>query len=221
MRERLLVWFTFASAILLLGTIGVYCWVRMANPEPFETRSGQDDWCSISIGRGGIAIAHSLQPSRDKNHPGMFTYLYDGGNRVHFAIQKGYVRDMSGCYLVVYSQNFPYELNTSFAFAPNDRITNRVGFVHFGIKYGSGIHTGNMIGCADNDRTSATVFIGYGIFFSRIFHSVDKAQNWWTLMISLWYPIIIFAILPCVLVIKALRARLVSASGQNRPGASE
>jgi len=47
----------------------------------------------------------------------------------------------------------------------------------------------------------------YGIYFSDIDHTINKEQNWWTFFINLWYPIIIFGILPAIFVIKKLRNR--------------
>jgi hypothetical protein len=42
---------------------------------------------------------------------------------------------------------------------------------------------------------------GWG-FFYRIVNDTDRKETWWTLMFSIWYPIIIFAILPLVFIIK-------------------
>ena len=176
--------------------------MRIANPFPDST----GDWSSVSIGHGTISIAHSRQPSREKNRPGMLIYPEDGVGNLHLTVEKSDMEDMHGCYLIVLNQNMPYQLNFSFAFADNDKITNEAHFAGYGITFDSGTHSAQMLGCADNDRTSQTIFMGYGIFFSNISHTVDKLHNWWTFMISLWYPVIIFAILPIVFVVKRLRS---------------
>jgi hypothetical protein len=51
-----------------------------------------------------------------------------------------------------------------------------------------------------------TFYEGWGIYFKLINNTAMKI-TWWTLMISLWYPIIIFAILPTIFMIKKLRNR--------------
>ena len=43
-----------------------------------------------------------------------------------------------------------------------------------------------------------------GLYFRLIKHT-DTNETWWTLMVSLWYPIIIFGILPAVYVVQKLR----------------
>jgi len=211
MKNRLLVGCKYTSAILFFGIICVYLYVWIANPDPIETLSGPD-WRSVVIGRWKIGIAHSLQPSRDKNRPGMLTYLEDGGGNVHFALQRSDVREMSGCYFVVHNQNFPYELNTSLAFIDSDNPTNDIGFRRFGLEFGLTRYR-RMLNCAETDRTSMMVLTGYGIFFSKISHTVDKVHNWWTFMISLWYPVVIFGILPAVYVVQKIRGtKLVTQS---------
>jgi hypothetical protein len=47
----------------------------------------------------------------------------------------------------------------------------------------------------------------YGIYFRTIKHAVKKDWDQWTLMISLWYPIILFGILPAIFAVKKLRGR--------------
>jgi hypothetical protein len=47
---------------------------------------------------------------------------------------------------------------------------------------------------------------GYGIYFLSIYDAASK-WTWWTLIISLWYPIILFGILPAIFVVKKLRGR--------------
>ena len=55
-------------------------------------------------------------------------------------------------------------------------------------------------------------WIGWGIYFRLLRDTVTKA-TWWTLMISFWYPITIFGILPIVFLCrKWRRARKVSSA---------
>jgi hypothetical protein len=179
----------------------LYAYVQIANPFPDST----GDWSSVSIGHGIISIAHSRQPSRENNRPGMIIYPEDGGGNLHLTVEKSDMEDMRGSYLIILNQNMPYQLNFSFAFDDKDKITNEAHFAAYGIKFSSGTHSARMLGCADDDRTSLVVFTGYGIIFSKISHTVDKFHNWWTFMISLWYPVIIFSILPAVWVVQKLR----------------
>ena len=51
-----------------------------------------------------------------------------------------------------------------------------------------------------------TFWEGYGIYHRVINDSASKV-TWWTLMISLWYPLILFGILPAIFVVKKLRGR--------------
>jgi hypothetical protein len=64
---------------------------------------------------------------------------------------------------------------------------------------------GSIVGFAGDDRTSETGWSGWGISFRHITHTVEKNKNWWTLMISLWYPIIFTGILPAVFLVKKVR----------------
>jgi len=95
---------------------------------------------------------------------------------------------------------------------PGDTIINNIYFHRYGIEYGSGKHTKSLFGFSKDDRETETRFIGYGIYFRDTSHAIDKEHNWWTLMISLWYPIILFGILPAIFVIKKLHNRKSSAS---------
>jgi hypothetical protein len=63
-----------------------------------------------------------------------------------------------------------------------------------------------------NDRTTVGLsddmmgWIGYGIYY-RVISDATSKVTWWTLMISIWYPIILFGILPAIFAVKKLRAR--------------
>lgn len=197
----------YGSGLLLLGFACLYAYVWIADPSSAETPSGQSDWRSISVGHWKILIAHSLQASREKDRPGMLTYLEDGGTNVHFSLQKSDVRGRTGCYLIVHNQNEPYELNMSFAFVGDSQKTNEIGFSRFGVQYSS-IRSLKMLGCASNDQTTVTEMLGYKTLFAKISHTVDKPQDFWTLMINLWYPIIICAVLPSIFAANKLFAKV-------------
>jgi hypothetical protein len=63
-------------------------------------------------------------------------------------------------------------------------------------------YTGSIIKFAGDNTINETGFTGAGIYFRHITHAVEKDKNWWTLIISLWYPVIAFGILPLVFLIK-------------------
>jgi hypothetical protein len=56
------------------------------------------------------------------------------------------------------------------------------------------------------NEVNETGWDGLGIYFCLI-EDIRRPDSWWTLMISLWYPIILFAILPAIFVVKKLRGR--------------
>ncbi len=222
-KKKLFKFCACGSGLLLLGFVCLYACVWIADPSSVETPSGQSDWRSISVGRWKILTAHSLQASREKDRPGMLTYLEDGGTNVHFSLQKSDLENVTGCYLVVHNQNEPYELNMMFGFADNSPKTNKTGFSRLGVQYCS-VHSLKMFGCASNDQTSATEVLGYKTLFTKISHTVDKSQDFWTLMINLWYPIIICAVLPSIFGANKLFAKMRWASGieqQRREGAMD
>jgi hypothetical protein len=201
----------YISAILFLAFVGLYTYILVFNPNP----SSDDDWRSVSIGHGTISTAHSRQISTDTNRPGMLIYPEDGGGNFHFTVAQGNRDQFSGCYLIFLNQNMPEDGFMRFA-TPGDSMTNNTYFHGYGIDFGSGTHTASLFGFSKNDRESEMRFIGYGIYFSDTSHTVDKTHNWWTLMISLWYPIILFGILPAIFVINKLRGRK-PASTKNTP----
>jgi hypothetical protein len=61
-------------------------------------------------------------------------------------------------------------------------------------------------------NVNETFYEGWGIYFKLINNPAMKI-NWWTLMISLWYPIILFGILPAIFVVKKLRKKFASQKG--------
>lgn len=67
-------------------------------------------------------------------------------------------------------------------------------------------YTGGIISFTGDNTVNETGFTGFGLYFRHITHTVEKDKDWWTLMISLWYPIAIFAIFPLVFVGKKMRA---------------
>jgi hypothetical protein len=182
----------YVSAVLFLGFIGLYVYVWVA-PEI----NGGWDWHSISIGHGKISIAHPAMPDPTK-------FWGDDGRNFHVSATKDVSSDMSGCYLVFFNQNIPFYGVRIFGFADGDKMIGKTGFRGYGMEFGSSIHTTNMFDCSTNDRASETIFLGYGILYFDLSHSIDKDKTWWTLMISLWYPIILFAILPAIFIIKKI-----------------
>lgn len=174
---------------------------------PKPCRNSVSDWRSVSVGQWKITIAHGLQPSHEKGRPGMLDYLEDGGTNVHVSLQKSDMEDLAGCYLVVHNQNQPYELNMMFPFTEIGSGTNEASFSGLGIQYHS--HGSlKMLGCASNDQTRITEVLGYKTLFVKISHTVDRPQDFWTLMINLWYPIINCAVLPSIFGANKLFAKL-------------
>jgi hypothetical protein len=57
------------------------------------------------------------------------------------------------------------------------------------------------------NEVSEKGFDAYGIYFCLFKDAHRPNTNRWTLMISLWYPIILFGILPAIYAIKKLRAK--------------
>ena len=60
-----------------------------------------------------------------------------------------------------------------------------------------------MLGLTD----TITGFEGCGIYYHVVINYSASKAMWWTLIISLWYPIIIFSILPAIFVIERLCGR--------------
>jgi hypothetical protein len=123
---------------------------------------------------------------------------------VRVAVEKSNIDEMRGCHLLFFNQEKPYELNASFAFSRDDKPTNEIHFHFRRTIFLSVQHSTRMLGCAKDDQTGETLFISYGIFFWKMSHSVNQEQNWWTLFFNLWYPIILFGLLPTIFVVKKL-----------------
>lgn len=134
------------------------------------------------------------------------TYPPYDGDKIHFTSAKD-MGEMNGFQLCFFNQRMPFGGVRSFPFPGDDKITDIHGFKKLGILFGTGAHTTVMLDCAKNDQTSETHFRGYGIYYFDMSHSIDKDKTWWTLVISLWYPIILFSILPAIFVIKKVRAK--------------
>lgn len=128
---------------------------------------------------------------------------YDGG-KLHFTAAK-HIAETTTPHLIIFNQRMPFWGVRAFPFSGDDKITIQPRIFGYGIQFGTGTHSTAMMGCSENDQTGETYFDGYGIFYCDIFHSIDKDKTWWTLMISLWYPIFIFSILPIIFAIKMLR----------------
>ena len=66
-------------------------------------------------------------------------------------------------------------------------------------------YMGSIVSFAGDKSVVERGLTAWGLYFRLIKHA-DTNETWWTLMVSLWYPIIIFGILPLVFVVKKLRA---------------
>jgi hypothetical protein len=69
---------------------------------------------------------------------------------------------------------------------------------------GEAPYTGSVVSLAGDKSVVERGLTGLGIYF-RLIEYTSKNETWWTFMISLWYPVIILAILPAVLVVQKLR----------------
>ena len=67
-------------------------------------------------------------------------------------------------------------------------------------------YTGGIYAMSGDKTVSAKGWDGFGIYF-RLIKDTKMVGSWWTLMISLWYPVIIFAILPVTFAVKKWRAK--------------
>lgn len=76
-------------------------------------------------------------------------------------------------------------------------------------------YTGSIVGFSGDKSVTEKGYEGWGIYF-RLLKDVRRSDSWWTLMISLWYPIFLFGILPAIFVIKKLCGRK-SASTKETP----
>jgi len=72
---------------------------------------------------------------------------------------------------------------------------------------------GGTIGFAGDKTVSEKGWDGCGIYF-RIVKDTKKTDNWWTFMVSLWYPVIIFGVLPAVYVVQKLRGTKPAAQSE-------
>lgn len=64
-------------------------------------------------------------------------------------------------------------------------------------------YTGSVLSLAGDKTINERGLTGCGIYF-RLIKNTVKDTSWWTLMVSFWYPIIIFGILPSAFVVKRL-----------------
>jgi len=63
---------------------------------------------------------------------------------------------------------------------------------------------GSIVSFAGDKNVVERGLTAWGLYFRLIKHT-DTNETWWTLMVSLWYPIIIFGILPAVYLVQKLR----------------
>ena len=66
-------------------------------------------------------------------------------------------------------------------------------------------YTGSVIGLAGDKSINKAGWDGWGIYFRSINRTGDKNENWWTLMVSLWYPISVFGVLSALCGVASLR----------------
>ncbi|HEV2329614.1 MAG TPA: hypothetical protein VGY56_12610 [Verrucomicrobiae bacterium] len=80
-------------------------------------------------------------------------------------------------------------------------------------------YTGSVLGLAGDRSVREKGLTGLGLYFRSIGYA-GKDETWWTLIISLWYPLVIFAILPAVWVgQKLLGCKLANRpEGHSSPG---
>jgi hypothetical protein len=69
-------------------------------------------------------------------------------------------------------------------------------------------YMGSMFALTGEQSVREKVWGFYGVDFLLI-KDATKEDSWWTLMLSLWYPIIIFGVLPTVFAVKKVRATRV------------
>jgi hypothetical protein len=55
-------------------------------------------------------------------------------------------------------------------------------------------YRGSMIG-GEGKNIKITGWGGYGIYYTSVRRATAKPTYWWTLMISIWYPIVIFGVI--------------------------
>lgn len=187
-----------ASTVLFIGFVCLYAYLWAVDFNPIQIDASGVHCSSITV-RHAIPLITTNYPSKKvgANDP----------DSIYFTVANNDVEDMRGCYLYFFNQGVPYEYNVVFApFVPSG-LTNETHLNFFGYHFGSAQHIGKMLGTTDGDRERDTYMEGNGIYYTHMFHIVDKKWDWWTLMISLWYPIIIFSILPAIFVVTKLRCK--------------
>ncbi|MEI9863238.1 MAG: hypothetical protein WDN00_01485 [Limisphaerales bacterium] len=65
-------------------------------------------------------------------------------------------------------------------------------------------YTGSIVSLGD-DGVIVNGCTGYGIYY-RLIKDPARTDSWWTLMFSLWYPVVTFSILPLIFLIKKWHA---------------
>ena len=69
-------------------------------------------------------------------------------------------------------------------------------------------YMGSIISFAGDKAVSEWGVTGWGVYFRHIENTVEKSV-WRTLIISLWYPVILFGILPALFAIEKTRAKIL------------
>jgi hypothetical protein len=80
-------------------------------------------------------------------------------------------------------------------------------------------YLGSIISIENDRKINVRGWNGFGVYL-RLIKNTDVGKTWWTLIINLWYPIVIFGILSIVLVLKRLfptkRTPLVCRKSESR-----
>jgi hypothetical protein len=64
---------------------------------------------------------------------------------------------------------------------------------------------GALVVSMSNDHSTTETGWAYAGISFRLIKDVRRPDSWWTLMISLWYPLVLFGILPTIVMVKKLR----------------
>jgi hypothetical protein len=62
-------------------------------------------------------------------------------------------------------------------------------------------YAGSVISLTGDKTINERGVTGWGIYF-RLIENTTQNSRWWTLMISFWYPVILFGILPLVFAVR-------------------
>ena len=113
-------------------------------------------------------------------------------------------------YVYLMVENLIFSADPSHAYWPNISI----GKFHIAVttKCGGSLvlfnqempYMGSIVSFSGDNSVTERGLTGFGIYF-RLIHFIDRKMIWWTLMVNLWYPIIMCGVLPAILVVQKLR----------------